>query len=83
MLLTKYYWGLHIEKNEVGGACSTYEVRGEVHTGFSWGNVRESDHLEEPSLGGRIILKWIFRNWEGVVGTGWSWLRIRTGGGCL
>jgi hypothetical protein len=21
---------------------------------------------------GRIILKWIFRKWEGVVGTGWS-----------
>ena len=24
---------------------------------------------------GRIILRWIFRKWEGVVGTGWSWLR--------
>ena len=32
---------------------------------------------------GRIILRWIFRNWEGVVGTGWSWLRIGTGGGHL
>jgi hypothetical protein len=28
----------------------------------------------------RIILRWIFRKWEGVVGTGWSWLRIGTGG---
>ena len=35
------------------------------------------------SLDGRIILRWIFRKWEGVVGTGWSWLRIRTGGGRL
>ena len=26
---------------------------------------------------------WIFRKWEGVVGTGWSWLRIGTGGGHL
>ena len=25
----------------------------------------------------------IFRKWEGVVGTGWSWLRIGTGGGRL
>jgi len=25
----------------------------------------------------------IFRKWEGVVGTGWSWLRIGTGGGHL
>jgi hypothetical protein len=31
----------------------------------------------------RIILRWIFRKWEGVVGTGWSWLRIGTGGGHL
>ena len=30
-----------------------------------------------------IILRWIFRKWEGVVGTGWSWLRIGTGGGHL
>ena len=29
----------------------------------------------------RIIISWIFRKWEGVVGTGWSWLRIGTGGG--
>ena len=27
------------------------------------------------------ILRWIFRKLEGVVGTGWSWLRIGTGGG--
>ena len=31
----------------------------------------------------RIILRWIFKKWEGVVGTGWSWLRIGTGGGRL
>jgi hypothetical protein len=31
----------------------------------------------------RIVLRWIFRKWEGVVGIGWSWLRIGTGGGHL
>jgi hypothetical protein len=31
----------------------------------------------------RIILRWIFRKWEGVVGTGWSGLRIGTVGGHL
>jgi hypothetical protein len=30
-----------------------------------------------------IILKWMFRKLEGVVGTGWSWLRIEAGGGHL
>ena len=37
----------------------------------------------DPDVDGRIILKWIFRKWEGVVGTGWSWLRIGTCGGRL
>jgi hypothetical protein len=32
---------------------------------------------------GRIILRWIFRKLEGVVGTGWSWFRIGTGGELL
>jgi hypothetical protein len=36
-----------------------------------------------PDLDGRIILRWIFRKLEWVVGTGWSWLRIGTGGGHL
>ena len=39
--------------------------------------------LERPRLDGRIISRWIFRKWEVVVGTGWSWLRIGTGGGHL
>jgi hypothetical protein len=36
-----------------------------------------------PDVDGMIILRWIFRKLEGVVGTGWSWLRIVTGGGHL
>ena len=28
-------------------------------------------------------IKGILRKWKGVVGTGWSWLRIGTGGGHL
>jgi hypothetical protein len=30
-----------------------------------------------------IILRWMFRKLEGVVGTGWRWLRIGMGGGHL
>ena len=36
-----------------------------MHTGVSWGGLREGDHLEDPSLYGRLILKWIFRKWDG------------------
>ena len=37
----------------------------------------------DQDVDGRIILRWMLRKWEGVVGTGWSWLRIGTGGGRL
>ena len=43
----------------------------------------ERDHWGDPDADGRIILRWIFRKWEGVVRTGWSWYRIGTGGGYL
>ena len=39
--------------------------------------------LGDQDIDGRIILRWIFRKWEGVVGTGWGWLRIGTRGGRL
>jgi hypothetical protein len=39
--------------------------RGEAYTGFWWGNLRERDHLEQPGINGRIILRWIFRKWAG------------------
>jgi len=31
--------------------------RGEVYTGFWWGNLRERDHLGDPGVNGRIILR--------------------------
>jgi len=39
--------------------------RGKVHTGFWWGDLREKDHLEDLGRGGRVILKWIFKKWDG------------------
>jgi len=55
------------------------ERRGEVYSGFWWGGLREGDHMGDPDIDRRIILRWIFRKWDGVW-TGLSWLRIVTGG---
>jgi hypothetical protein len=57
--------------------------RRKVCTGCWWGIRRKSDHWGDPDVDGRIILSWIFRKLAGVVGAGWSWLRIGTGGGHL
>jgi hypothetical protein len=35
--------------------------RGEVRTGFWWGNLKERYHLEFSGVDGRIILRWIYR----------------------
>jgi hypothetical protein len=37
----------------------------------------------DPDVEERIILRWMFRKLEGVVGTEWSWLRIGSDGGHL
>jgi len=39
--------------------------RGEVYVGCWWRNLRARDHLEDPSLDARIILRWIFRELDG------------------
>jgi hypothetical protein len=38
---------------------------GEVYTGFWWGNLMEREHFEDLAIIGRIILRWIFRKWDG------------------
>ena len=75
--------GDQIEKNEIGGACSMYGGEERCVQGFggeTWGG---RDHMEDPGVNGRIILRWIFRKWDVVAWTGSIGFRIGTGGGQL
>ena len=67
----------------MGGACGTYGREEKRIQRFGGGNMREIDHLEEPGVDGRTILRWIFRKWDVGAWSGSRWLRIGTVGGHL
>jgi len=46
------------------------------------GKPKRKNHLEDPGLDGRILLRWIVGIWNGAW-TGLIWLRIETDGGHL
>jgi hypothetical protein len=88
-LETKRSWGKLLPHSDLrgGGGVVFLEVsrsrqrKRDIVLG-KW-NVRSlyrAGSLTDPDVDERIILIWIFRKWEGVVGTGWSWLRIGTCG---
>jgi hypothetical protein len=35
-----------------------------VYSGLWLRNLRERDHLEDTYVGGRIIIRWIFKKWD-------------------
>jgi hypothetical protein len=57
----------------MGGSCGAYWRVEEV------GKPEGKWQLGRPRRNGRIILIWIFRTSEGLVGPGWSWFRIGSG----
>jgi hypothetical protein len=53
----------------MGGTCGTYVGQSRCIQDFLWGDLMERDHLEDLGLDGRIILKWVFKTWDGVAPT--------------
>jgi hypothetical protein len=51
----------------VGVFSTIGERRGayKVLVGKWWGNLKKRDHLGDTSIGGRIILKRIYKKWSG------------------
>jgi hypothetical protein len=47
-----------------------------MHTGFWWGDLMEGDHLEDRGIDGTVILKWIFKKWDGDV----DWIELAQDG---
>jgi hypothetical protein len=43
----------------------------EVHIGFWWGNLRDRDNLGDVRTEGKLILKSIFKEWDGE-----TWTRL-------
>jgi hypothetical protein len=47
----------------MGGTCSAYGERKGVYRGLK-GQLKERDHLGDPGVDGKIILRWILRKWD-------------------
>ena len=67
MIKSRIRWAGHVAR--IG-------ERREVYSVLVGGNLREREHLGDPGVDGRIILRWICRKWD-VVGYG----LVRSGSG--
>jgi hypothetical protein len=56
----------------MGEACGSH-ARGEVHTAFWLGGLKDGDHWEDLGVDGRITSRWILGKW--VLGM-WMWIHL-------
>jgi hypothetical protein len=77
-LETKRYGGKLLPHSDLRGGVFLEEVSCNRKRDIVLGTWNVRSLYRAGSL--MAVAREFFRNWEGVVGTGWSWLRIRTGG---
>ena len=63
--------------------CSIKYGGGEFSTRIWWGKLREIDHVGDPSVDGRLIIRWIITKCDVVAWIGLFWHRLGTDVGHL
>jgi len=53
-----------IKSRRIRWAGHVVRMRRGIYIGFWWGNLKKRDHLRDPGVDGRIILRWNFRKWD-------------------
>jgi hypothetical protein len=62
---------------EMGEACSTYVVTGEMRNAELWlENLKKRDYSEDLGVDGRTILEWFLERQSGELWTGFTWLKV-------
>ena len=72
-----------IKEFVMGAACSTCGGRREMRARFWWESLNDRDYLEDLSIDGWIMLKWVLKRAQRNIVGGFFWQGVGTGGALL
>jgi hypothetical protein len=79
----KYYYSYQIKEDEMGLACGTYREEQKCLRGMVGTPQGERDNLQDPGTDGGVTMKLIFKKFDGMMMTVFTWHRTQTSGRCL